>query len=70
MGGRVLGEMEEYFAETMSVGDTFVFAGEVLRFEGIVGNEALVTRAARTRSRWCRPMTAASSRSPPSWPSG
>ena len=46
MGGRVLGEIEELFAETMSVGDTFAFAGQVLRFEGMVGNEALVTRTA------------------------
>ena len=44
-GGRVLGEIEEYFAETMVAGDTFVFAGEVLRFEGIVENEAVCSRA-------------------------
>ncbi|TAJ32708.1 ligase-associated DNA damage response DEXH box helicase [Bosea sp. (in: a-proteobacteria)] len=44
-GGRVLGEIEEYFAETMVAGDTFVFAGEVLRFEGIHENEALCSRA-------------------------
>ncbi len=45
-GGRVLGEVEEYFAETMVAGDTFIFAGEVLRFEGISGNEAICSRAA------------------------
>jgi ATP-dependent Lhr-like helicase len=45
-GGRVLGEVEEYFAETMTAGDTFIFAGEVLRFEGITGNEAICSRAA------------------------
>lgn len=44
-GGRVLGEVEEYFAETMVAGDTFVFGGEVLRFEGIVENEAICSRA-------------------------
>jgi ATP-dependent Lhr-like helicase len=44
-GGRVLGEIEEYFAETLTPGDTFLFAGEVLRFQGILENEALVTRA-------------------------
>ena len=33
-GGRVLGQLEEYFVEQLSPGDTFVFAGEVLRFEG------------------------------------
>jgi ATP-dependent helicase Lhr and Lhr-like helicase len=40
----VLGEIEEYFAETMLPGDTFIFAGEVLRFEGISGNEAVASR--------------------------
>jgi ATP-dependent helicase Lhr and Lhr-like helicase len=45
-GGRVLGEIEEYFAETMTVGDTFVFAGEVLRFEGIHEDEVVATRTA------------------------
>ncbi|MFY8152010.1 MAG: helicase-related protein, partial [Hyphomicrobiales bacterium] len=44
-GGRILGEVEEYFAETMTPGDTFIFAGEVLRFEGITGNEAVCSRA-------------------------
>jgi ATP-dependent Lhr-like helicase len=45
-GGRILGEVEEYFAETLTAGDTFLFAGEVLRFEGIHEDEVLVTRAA------------------------
>ncbi|MDQ0472349.1 ligase-associated DNA damage response DEXH box helicase [Labrys wisconsinensis] len=45
-GGRVLGEIEEYFAETMTIGDTFLFAGEVLRFEGIAEEDVLVSRAA------------------------
>ncbi|HVL72598.1 MAG TPA: ligase-associated DNA damage response DEXH box helicase, partial [Beijerinckiaceae bacterium] len=45
-GGRVLGEIEEYFAETLTIGDTFVFAGEVLRFEGIVEDEVLASRTA------------------------
>jgi ATP-dependent Lhr-like helicase len=43
-GGRVLGEIEEYFAETMLAGDTFIFGGEVLRFEGISGNEVVASR--------------------------
>ncbi|WP_043751868.1 ligase-associated DNA damage response DEXH box helicase [Methylobacterium nodulans] len=43
-GGRILGEIEEDFAETLTVGDTFLFAGEVLRFEGLHEDEALVTR--------------------------
>jgi ATP-dependent Lhr-like helicase len=44
-GGRVLGEVEEYFIEQLSPGDTFVFAGEVLRFEGLREMDAIVTRA-------------------------
>jgi ATP-dependent helicase Lhr and Lhr-like helicase len=45
-GGRVLGEIEEYFAEQLTPGATFVFAGQVLRFEGIRDTEVFVTRAA------------------------
>lgn len=45
VSGRRLGQVEEYFLETLSPGDTFRFAGEVLRFETIRDNEALVTRA-------------------------
>ena len=48
--GRILGEIEEYFAETLTPGDTFLFAGEVLRFEGIREDEVLVT-ARRRRHR-------------------
>jgi ATP-dependent Lhr-like helicase len=44
-GGRVLGEIEEYFLETLAPRDTFLFGGEVLALQGIVENEALVTRA-------------------------
>jgi ATP-dependent Lhr-like helicase len=44
MGGRVLGEVEEYFLETLVPGDTFLFAGLVLRLEGIRDNEAIVSR--------------------------
>ena len=43
-GGRVLGQMEEYFIENLTSGDTFVFAGDVLRFEGVHENAAYVTR--------------------------
>src|SRR6201996_8772466 len=44
-GGRLLGEVEEYFVETMVPGDTFVFAGEVLKYEAIVEDEVYVSRA-------------------------
>jgi ATP-dependent Lhr-like helicase len=45
-GGRVLGKVEEYFVETLAPGDTFLFAGHILRFEGIRDNEAIATRTA------------------------
>ncbi|QDG78807.1 ligase-associated DNA damage response DEXH box helicase [Labrenzia sp. PHM005] len=44
-GGRLLGEIEEYFIEQLAPGDTFIFGGEVLRFEGLRENEAYVSRA-------------------------
>ncbi|HWK33733.1 MAG TPA: helicase-related protein, partial [Hyphomicrobium sp.] len=45
MGGRVMGEVDEYFIEQLRPGEAFVLAGEVLRFEGMGENEAYVTRA-------------------------
>lgn len=44
--GRLLGEVEEYFAEGLTRGDTFVFAGEVLRYEGMVEERVVCSRAA------------------------
>ena len=44
-GGRVLGELEEGFLETLAPGDTFLFGGEILALQGIVENEALVSRS-------------------------
>jgi len=44
-GGPVLGQVEEYFLESLSPGDTFLFAGRVLRFEGIRENECFVSNA-------------------------
>lgn len=44
-GGRALGKLEEYFLEQMVYGDTFMFAGQIVRFEGIRENEAIVTPA-------------------------
>ena len=43
-GGRVLGEIEEWFIEQLAPGDTFVFAGEVLRFEGLREMDAIASR--------------------------
>ncbi|MDE2383406.1 MAG: ligase-associated DNA damage response DEXH box helicase [Alphaproteobacteria bacterium] len=45
MGGRVIGELEEYFLSQLAYGDTFLFGGEVLRFEGMDEFGALATRA-------------------------
>ncbi|MCA1297953.1 ligase-associated DNA damage response DEXH box helicase [Stappia indica] len=44
-GGRMLGEIEEWFVDQLAPGDTFLFAGEILRFETIRENEAYVSRA-------------------------
>src|SRR3954469_9811860 len=44
-GGRLLGQVEEYFIETLTPGDTFVFAGEILRYEALVEDEAYVSRS-------------------------
>jgi ATP-dependent Lhr-like helicase len=43
--GPKLGTIEEWFIEGLAPGDTFLFAGEVLRFEGVAGTDAFVTRA-------------------------
>jgi ATP-dependent Lhr-like helicase len=45
-GGRILGQVEEYFVETLVPGDTFVFAGEILKYEALVEDEVYVSRAA------------------------
>ena len=44
-GGRLLGEVEEYFVEMMVPGDTFVFAGEILKYEALVEDEVYVSRS-------------------------
>jgi ATP-dependent Lhr-like helicase len=44
-GGRILGKIEEWFIEQLEIGDTFVFAGEVVRFEGLSETDAFVSRA-------------------------
>ncbi|MBR1121706.1 ligase-associated DNA damage response DEXH box helicase [Bradyrhizobium lablabi] len=44
-GGKILGEIEEYFIEGLVVGDTFVFSGEVVRYEALVEDQVYVSRA-------------------------
>lgn len=41
--GRVLGQVEEWFVQQLSPGDTFLFAGQILRFEAVVETDAIVT---------------------------
>ena len=44
--GRNLGQIEEWFIDQLVIGDTFAFAGEILRFEGLRETSATVSRAA------------------------
>jgi len=44
-GGRVLGEIEEYFISQLKAGDTFIFGGEIVAFEAIKDTEAYVSRS-------------------------
>ena len=43
--GRVLGEVEEYFVNGLLPGDSFIFAGQLLAFEGMRENTVVVSRA-------------------------
>ncbi len=43
--GRLLGEVEEHFVQGLVPGDSFVFAGELLRFEGLRETYAEASRA-------------------------
>ncbi|QBX39030.1 ligase-associated DNA damage response DEXH box helicase [Brevundimonas sp. S30B] len=45
IGGRKVGEAEEWYFEQLTPGDTFIFAGQVWAFQGITGTDALVTHA-------------------------
>jgi ATP-dependent Lhr-like helicase len=44
-GGAKLGQVEEWFADQLSPGDTFLFAGQMLRFEGAQEADCLVSRS-------------------------
>lgn len=46
-GGMSLGKVEEYFLEQLVQGDTFLFSGKVLRFEGIRKTNALFPKLSR-----------------------
>jgi ATP-dependent Lhr-like helicase len=45
MPGRRLGQIEEYFIEGLTPGDTFLFAGEILRFIDVREDDVLAVRA-------------------------
>ena len=45
VAGRRLGQIEEWFIEGLTPGDTFIFGGEVLRLIGVRETDALVVRA-------------------------
>ena len=45
IGGRKVGEAEEWYFEQLTPGDTFLFAGQVWAFQGLTGTVALVTHA-------------------------
>jgi ATP-dependent Lhr-like helicase len=45
VAGRRLGQIEEYFIEGLAPGDTFLFAGEILRLISVQETDALVVRA-------------------------
>lgn len=45
IGGRKVGEAEEWYFEQLTPGDTFQFAGQTWAFQGIIGTDALVTHA-------------------------
>ncbi len=44
-GGRMLGQIEEAFIEGLLIGDTFVFGGEVVRYETLAEDQVYVSRA-------------------------
>ena len=50
-GGQRLGQIEEWFVDQLAPGDTFLFAGQVLRFEGIEEMAVRVTRSSDTEPR-------------------
>ncbi|MDB5459772.1 MAG: ATP-dependent helicase, family [Caulobacteraceae bacterium] len=43
--GRKIGEAEEGYLEQLQIGNTFIFGGQIWRFHGVEGNDALVTAA-------------------------
>lgn len=42
--GKKLGQVEEYFIQNLEPGDTFIFSGQLLTFEGLEGNTVIVSK--------------------------
>ncbi len=47
ISGRKIGQIEDYFAENLTPGDTFLLGGEIVKFESLVANEVIVSRASQ-----------------------
>ena len=68
-GGKRLGKIEEGFLESLSHGDTFMFSGRIVRFEGIQESTCYVSNAEGSDPK-VPSYAAASFRSPPIWLTG
>ncbi len=51
MGRRTLGTIEEFFINHLAPGDTFLFAGNVVRFDGLHEMTVMVSRTASSRAK-------------------
>jgi ATP-dependent Lhr-like helicase len=45
MGGKVLGEIEEWFVSQLEPADTFMFAGQILKLQGVRETDVFVSRS-------------------------
>jgi ATP-dependent Lhr-like helicase len=45
MGGKVLGEIEEWFVSQLEPDDTFMFAGQILKLQGVRETDVFVSRS-------------------------
>ena len=50
-GGRLIGRIEEWFVSQLAPGDTFIFAGQIVRFQGIEETTCYVVPSSDTNPR-------------------